>query len=354
MATMNGVVPPAAQDTQQPSTPEEPASATAPSSPPAEGSLDAAGTSATNGVVPPGAQDTQQPSTPEEPAAATAGTPAPYRDRFFAVLQDLVTSGPMDSKTPRHLFGYRPDVMARLLTLCRRLDDGGTPVLYQQASLAAQLWKTHPSTGSTVSAVVDDIEFATSRNSPIYTVMHGLIASVLWLSLGTLAFLTLYSFVSWMGGNVTWDKVIKNLYEDLRTSPFLIAAIFGMLGAVVSVLVRLSDFENAQRRSRQFLRMNGVVLPLVGVVFACVTYALLTSDLISFSFPVKNNISFCIVLGFLSGFSERFTRGLLGSVEQSLMTTRSEVHTTLRTDDGATLDNVTKTTKDIKSQAPTA
>ena len=135
---------------------------------------------------------------------------------------------------------------------------------------------------------------------------------------------------------------------------FVVAATFGMLGAVVSVLLRLSEFENAQRRSRQFLRMTGVVLPLVGVVFACVTYALFTSDLINFGPAVEDNTSFFIVVGFLSGFSERFTRGLLGSVEQSLLTTRSEAQTTLRTDDGATLNKVTQTTNVMKQQAPMA
>jgi len=331
MATTNGVVAPATPDTPAPATMAEQAAAAAPASPPAESSHDA------------------------------AGAAAQYQDHFFAVLQDLVASGSVDSKKPSHLFGYRPDVMARLLTLSRRLDDGGNPVLYQQASLAAQLWKTHPSTGSTVSAVLDDIEFATSRNSPIYTVMYGLIASVLWLSLGTLAFLTLYSFVyAWVGG-VLWQKVISDLYDHLRTSPLMVASMFGMLGAVVSVLLRLSEFENAQRRSRQFLRMTGVVLPLVGVVFASVTCSLFASNLINFSFALGSdhspmlhtNIYFFIVIGFLSGFSERFTRGLLGSAEQSLMTSRSEAQTTLRTDDGATLSKVTQTTNFIKQQAPT-
>jgi len=323
MATMNGVVAPAVQDTPEPSTTEAQATAAAPSSPPAEGSLDA------------------------------AGAPARFRDRFFAVLQDLVASGPMDSKTRRRLFGHRTDVMARLLTVARRVEDGGNPALYQQAYLAARLWQARPSTGSTVSAVLDDIEFASSRNSPISTVMYGLLASLVWLFLGTLALLTLLSVVDAWSGHGPWRTVVRD-YVQLLASPIMVAAMFGMLGAVVSVLLRLSEFENAQRRSRQFLRMTGVVLPLVGVVFACVTYALFTSRLINFSFAVEDNTSLFIVVGFLSGFSERFTRGLLGSVEQSLMTTRSEAQTSLRTDDGATLNKVTQTTNVIKQQAPTA
>jgi len=45
------------------------------------------------------------------------------------MLQDLVSAGPMNSKKPSRLFGNRTDVMARLLTLARRVDDGGNPAL---------------------------------------------------------------------------------------------------------------------------------------------------------------------------------------------------------------------------------
>jgi hypothetical protein len=330
MATMNGVVAPATQAPPEPATTEEQAPAAAPSTPPEEGSL------------------------------AAAGAPAPYRDRFFAVLQDLVTSSPMDSKSPRRLFGYRTNVMARLLTVDHRVEDGGNPALYQQAYLAARLWQARPSAGSTVRAVLDDIEFASSRNSPIYTVMYGMLASLLWLSLGAFVPLTLLSLVNvWASGS---PSAVIDSYVNFLTSlasPISITAIFGMLGAVVSILLRLSEFENARRRSRQFLRMTGVVLPLVGVVFACVTHAVFDTGLINVSFgpepgKMTNNIPFCIVIGFLSGFSERFTRGLLGSVEQSLVTTRSEAQTTLQTDDGATQSKVTQTTNVIKQEAPVA
>ena len=274
MATMNGVVAPATQDTPESSTTEEQATAAMPSTPPEEGSLDA------------------------------AGAPAPGRDRFFAVLQDLVASGLMDSKTPRRLFGHRTDVMARLLTVARRVEDGGNPALYQQAYLAARLWQARPSTGSTVSAVLDDIEFASSRNSPISTVMSGLLASLLWLSWAPSRSSPSTGLLR--ASPDDWRRLIG----DYIQSSITVTAIFGMLGAVVSVLLRLSEFENARQRSRQFLRMTGMVLPLVGVVFACVTWALFTSGLINFSFavgseqvPLAKNTSFFIVVGFLSGFS---------------------------------------------------
>ena len=298
----------------------------------------------------------QRPSATSSPASA--GAPESYQGQFFSVLHDIVSSEHVESKKPA-LLGKRTDLVARLLTLSRRLEDGWNPALYQQAYFAAMLWKANPSVGSTVSAVIDDIEFSSSRNSPIYTVMYGLITSLLCLSFGALAVLALPSLVyAWSSGVPLLDVISYLL--TLPASHIIVASTFGMLGAAVSVLLRLSEFENATRRSRQFLRMTGAVLPFVGVVFASVTCAIFESGLFNFSSavgsngkPLLDNINFFIVIGFLSGFSERFTRGLLGTAERSLTTTLSEEQTTMRAD-RATLNKVTHSTNVMKHQAPAA
>ena len=269
------------------------------------------------------------------------------------MLQDIVSSASGERKKSP-LFRKRTDVVARLLTLSRRLQGGWNPALYQQAYFAAKLWQANPSVGSTVRAVIDDIEFCSSRNSPIYTVMHGLLASLLCLSLGALAVLALSAWVYVLSSTHTWQDVIRDHSFAVLTSPILIASTFGMLGAAVSVLLRLSEFEHATRRSRPFLRMTGVVLPFVGAVFASVTSAVFQSGIVNVSAAVGTTspLSFFIVIGFLSGFSERFTRGLLGTAESSL-TTLSEEQTTMQTN-RATRKKVTHRTNVRKQQAPAA
>src|SRR5262249_7364921 len=164
--------------------------------------------------------------------------------------------------------------------------------LYQQAYFAAKLWKAnlgrHPSIRNSVSAVIDDIEFASSRNSPIYTVMYGLITSLLWLSFGALAVFTLASVVYAWSSGIPWRDVSSALFNFLA-SPLIVASAFGMLGAAVSVLLRLSEFEHATRRSRHFLRMTGGVLPCVGVVFASITCALFESGIFNVSTMVGSH-----------------------------------------------------------------
>jgi hypothetical protein len=300
---------------------------------------------AVNGQRPPNAP-------PQEPERA----PGIYQTRFFSVLNDIV-SGTVNIKPHNTILENRPDAVARLLTLSRRLDDvANSEALYRQAYFAATLWKANPSTSGTLSSVIDDIEFSSSRNSPIYTVIRGLQASLIYLTVGGLLLFVLSSFLYSWSSVTPWEQVITGPFFRLLTSPVIVAATFGMLGAVVSVLLRLSEFENAARRSRAFLQITGVMLPVVGAVFASVTCALFASGMINFSFAtgsaqneLLNNTYFFIVIGFLSGFSERFTRGLLGTAENALIATRREAQTVQT--DGATRSTVTQSTDVIKQQA---
>jgi hypothetical protein len=235
----------------------------------------------------------------------------------------------------------RTDIIARLLTLPRKLDESGSSEpLYRQAYFAARLLRSYSSASDAVALVIDDIDFSTSRNSPIYTVMRGLIYSVIGLCLVVIVVLGLWAELS---SHVTWDQVEHSPYSN-----FIVAMGFGMLGAVVSVLLRLSEFENAARRSRQFLQMTGIMLPIVGAIFAGVTCALFKINLINFTGQqnLLDNTYFFIVVGFLSGFSERFTRGLLGTAER--LVTRTEEKSVSK--EGTTQTTVTQSAETVKQQ----
>ncbi len=251
-----------------------------------------------------------------------------FEEKFIAALLDIVCTkaeggGGLFAKNPEH---KRADVVARLINLSNRLargspDDG----VYRQAYFAANLLKTNHLAAGTVMRVLDDIDFASSRNSPIYTVMRGLTLSVVILILIPLAALGAFAWLHAQANGFSWQSAVLDPVASLATSKIVIAAFFGVLGSVVSILLRLSEFEDATRRSRQFLAMTGFMLPLVGAVFACVTCALFASGIVNFNFAnpgapaaTIDNPYFYVVVGFLSGFSERFTRGLLGAAERTI------------------------------------
>ena len=89
---------------------------------------------------------------------------------------------------------------------------------------------------------------------------------------------------------------------------------------MVSLLTRLPEFEILKGRSRAFLRTLGGTQPIIGGIFALVVGALFSAKIISISVGGSPDLStwFYVVIGFLAGFSERFTRNLLNVAESHL------------------------------------
>ncbi len=276
-----------------------------------------------------------------EPAASAAAeadddvSRKEWETKFLALLNTITnTSGSSPGRTQTRGFGS--NVTARLIVLSRKLfESNASSGLYRQAFFAAQLLSRSAENFQAVNEVIDDIEFSTSRNSPIYSVMRGLLKSVIveFLLVGVVitAFSIPYVIFDLSEGflvgthkGTTSVAAFVDSCLKLWESPLVVSVVFGILGSVVSILLRLSEFEGATHKSRQFLTMTGAMLPLVGGVFAAVTCALFASGIINFQFAnsggehIKLGIEtpyFYVVIGFLAGFSERFTRGLLGRAE---------------------------------------
>jgi hypothetical protein len=268
---------------------------------------------------------TAGPAKPDVPGAvAPEAEPASYERLFIDNLSALLRAGNTDGGGKKGSSGS-PVALARLVNLSRKLANvDQTSALFRQAYLAT-LALADPTSSSSVALIIDDLEFSTSRNSPIYVVMRGLAYSAaMLLGLGLIAFCILCLFAGLSSEGTGANRFVEATRLVMQTgvgSPLVIAVTFGTLGSIVSILLRLSEFEVATRRSPQFLMMTGFMLPLVGAVFASVSCALFASGIINFDFAATDhagtlsNPHFYIVIGFLSGFSERFTRGLLGRAE---------------------------------------
>jgi hypothetical protein len=249
------------------------------------------------------------------------------RAHYLAALKVLLESR-TEFPAPT-IFSSQTDIIARLINITAKIDRAeNAEVLYQQAEIAVSLLKNHANSCNTAALVLDDIDFSTSRNSPVYLVVRGLAWSVLFLFVGFVVVLGILSLLWSLSSGQTWAVTVAGPIFSFISTPIIISAVFGVQGAIVSILMRLSDFEHDSRRSRPLLKMTGIMLPLVGAIFACVTCALFASGLINFGFATGelrpiDNAYFYVVLGFLSGFSERFTRGLLGSAE-AIITAQSD------------------------------
>lgn len=147
--------------------------------------------------------------------------------------------------------------------------------------------------------------------SPTAIIVTGLIASfVTWIVIGPV---WLWLFESFENRSLTYFPL-----NELTT-----AVIAALLGAMVSIMVRLRDLAEPDDFNPRMLLLSASFKPFIGVIIAIFAYAALKSGIISSSFltsastdQMQNGIYW--VVSFICGFSERFAIGLVDNVEKRL------------------------------------
>jgi hypothetical protein len=197
------------------------------------------------------------------------------------------------------------------------------------------------------SAIFREIEFQTSTPAALSYVMIGvgtfirglLMAMIL---LGYLAFLIFHD--------------VENVPLSLSGTWFnvAVAAVCGMLGSVISILLRLSEFETTRGRSQMFLILTGATLPLIGAFFGGFVAALLSAKIIAIDIGDKSSSStwLYVVLGLLSGFSERFSQGLIRIAEDRFAPSVGPPGSAAQQHTAGTVDATIAGTAKLAPQAP--
>ena len=147
--------------------------------------------------------------------------------------------------------------------------------------------------------------------SPTAIIVTGLIASfVTWIVIGPV---WLWLFESFENRSLTYFPL-----NELTT-----AVIAALLGAMVSIMIRLRDLAEPDDFNPRMLLLSASFKPFIGVIIAIFAYAALKSGIISSSFltsastdQMQNGIYW--VVSFICGFSERFAIGLVDNVEKRL------------------------------------
>lgn len=169
------------------------------------------------------------------------------------------------------------------------------------------------------SAIVNNVEFQISTPKALSYVMRG-VGSFMRIGI-ILGFFVAYAALGislFPGGTARITSLLQDI--DPKAYSVLVAALSGMLGSIVSILLRIAEFESTRGRSKSFLELTGATLPLVGGAFGAVIAALLAANIVNISFGnvPGGNIWLYVVVGFLSGFSERFSRSFLNMAESRL------------------------------------
>ena len=133
---------------------------------------------------------------------------------------------------------------------------------------------------------------------------------------------------------LTIDVVLSYLWQtssgDLRNatenagfylfnvSPWLMLAIVsaGGLGSIVSMLTRIHTFSALAGTDRRLLWLTGAVRPVIGIAFALFMFSVLQAQILPFHFADGPQANFeYVAFAFIAGFSERFTRGVISTME---------------------------------------
>jgi hypothetical protein len=127
--------------------------------------------------------------------------------------------------------------------------------------------------------IFEEVNFGTSNVTALVYVMQGVLGFALALVL-----LFMFSFLMLLVVDVTFlhEADLSYLFtmESLIKSELgkvSIGTVFGFWGGVVSLLLRLPDFEILKDKSRTFLKVLGGTQPLIGGIFAFVLGALISA-----------------------------------------------------------------------------
>jgi hypothetical protein len=166
--------------------------------------------------------------------------------------------------------------------------------------------------------IYEEVNFGTSNVTALVYVVQGVLGfvalMVLLLLLSCLLLIVVDATV-FHGADLSYLFTVESFTSEL--AKVSIGTFFGLLGGVVSLLLRLPDFEILKGKSRTFLKALGGTQPLIGGIFAFVLGALISAKIINIGVGGSSDLStwLFVVLGFLAGFSERFTRNLLQVAE---------------------------------------
>lgn len=185
-----------------------------------------------------------------------------------------------------------------------------------QAVIGLQMLQGQSYAGA--SKVFNEIEFQTSTPAALSYVMKGVgIFLMGFFAVSMVIVATLLSLGSILDSAqelalATWVSSLDPQWVNV-----VVACIAGMFGSVVSLLLRISEFESTRGRSQMFLKLTGATLPIVGGIFGAFVASLFCAQIVNISIG-ENGFSVWafLVIGFLSGFSERFSRTFVQLAEK--------------------------------------
>ena len=212
--------------------------------------------------------------------------------------------------------------LARLIHSLSDIEKSNNFLLLQKAEMAfVAMTKSKPNL-ELAELLIEDLEDRLSVNVKV--------GSFLWRSLFTLnsplSIVLFGIFVTTILGHIVVFLGYKLLNEmmlslDLQLPLILITVLSAGWGSVLSMATRLTNAETKfyDVNDHRVLFLTGFFKPIIGVIFSLFISALVMSGFIPLNMNGGNDKYLFAIIGFLSGFSERFAKDIISKTEKSVL-----------------------------------
>ena len=212
--------------------------------------------------------------------------------------------------------------LARLIHLLSDIEKSNNFLLLQKAEMAfVAMTKSKPNL-ELAELLIEDLEDRLSVNIKV--------GNFLWRSLFTLnsplSIVLFGIFVTTILGHIAVFLGYKLLNEmmislNLQFPLILITVLSAGWGSVLSMATRLTNAETKfyDVNDHRVLFLTGFFKPIIGVIFSLFISALVMSGFIPLNMNGGNDKYIFAIIGFLSGFSERFAKDIISKTEKSVL-----------------------------------
>jgi hypothetical protein len=164
------------------------------------------------------------------------------------------------------------------------------------------------------------LSLTTGRDySPSVFVILGFFAN--WIVSAVL--IGMHELSKWGYKHIFCEQLNRDGFEimvGIFSDALFFVGIFGGLGSVVSIMVRLQEFENLHRVKKPVLFYTGLFKPTVGALFAIALYSMYKANVLVYpgKFGPNEIWFFFLFSSFFAGFSERFATDIAKKYEDNV------------------------------------
>jgi hypothetical protein len=155
--------------------------------------------------------------------------------------------------------------------------------------------------------------------TPIQSVIRGVFSTFILLFAAIVLLDHLHSVLMELGSPLEQLHPIAQLLQRMPIAQIIILFVAAFTGAVVSVLARFRTFLDAAKTAPLLVYVSVASKPFVSIAFATFIYAIMGSGMVAFpemSLSGPRGSYIVWVIGFLSGFSERFVQDFVAQADR--------------------------------------